>query len=460
MSAKQNSRPDWREIFRAYSQGKVLALVFLGFSAGLPFLLVFSTLTAWLTEMGLSRTTIGFFAWIGITYSIKVIWAPLVDHLPLPFLTRLLGRRRAWMLLAQIGIAASLIGMAVAGTDTIQTALALDQPTAFMLFVALAIAVAFFSATQDIAIDAYRIEIAVVEQQGIMATAYIFGYRLALLVAGAGAFYISALSDWPTSYMIMGGLMLVGIITVLLIKEPPAHSKQAPPPMLFYPSHDHANRSGRLLHWLHHAVIQPFADFFRRQGQLALLVLLLIGLYRVSDITMGIMANPFYLDQGYTKIQIADITKLFGFVMTLTGAALGGALILRFGLMRLLVAGAVLVALTNLLFAALAQQATADTRLLALVISADNLSGGLATAVFIAYLSGLTHTAYTATQYALFSSLMTLPAKFISGWSGLIVDHFGYTDFFLYAAAMGVPAIVLAWWLMRQAQHEHIAAKN
>ena len=430
MSVAPDSGRGWREVLRVYSQGKVLALTLLGFSAGLPFLLVFSTLTAWLTEEGLSRTAIGFFAWIGITYSIKVIWSPLIDHLPLPFLTRLLGRRRSWMLLAQTGIASSLVMMASIH----------DVQAEMTLFVALAIAVAFFSATQDLAIDAYRIEIAEVRQQGVMATAYIFGYRLALLVAGAGAFYISALSDWSTSYMVMAALMSVGMLTALVIREPAVAVASA--------AEAAAGKRGGW-NWLKQSLIQPFADFFRRQGKFALLILLFIGLYRISDITMGIMANPFYLDQGYTKIQIAEISKLFGFVMTLVGAALGGALVLRFGVMRMLVVGAALVAATNLLFAALAQTA-ADTRLLALVISADNFSGGLATTVFIAYLSGLTNIAYTATQYALFSSLMTLPAKFISGWSGLIVDAAGYTAFFFYAAAMGIPAIVLAWWLMRR----------
>ena len=444
MSAAPSGKRDWQDVLRAYTQGKALALTLLGFSAGLPFLLVFSTLTAWLTEAGLSRTAIGFFAWIGITYSIKVIWSPLIDHLPLPFLTRSLGRRRAWILLAQTGIASSLVAMA-----TIH-----DVQAEMTLLIALAIAVAFFSATQDLAIDAYRIEIAEVRQQGVMATAYIFGYRLALLVAGAGAFYISALSDWSTSYMVMAALMSIGMLTALVIREP---TVAAAPPSEAAGDKQSAAVSAAMVRdnkrrgwsWIKRSIIEPFADFFRRHGRFALLILLFIGLYRISDITMGIMANPFYLDQGYTKIQIAEISKLFGFVMTLVGAALGGALVLRFGVMRMLVVGAALVAATNLLFAALAQTA-ADTRLLALVISADNFSGGLATTVFIAYLSGLTNIAYTATQYALFSSLMTLPAKFISGWSGLIVDEAGYTVFFFYAAAMGLPAIALAWWLMRR----------
>ena len=435
----KNTKHSWQEVLRAYTQSKVLLMVFLGFSAGLPFLLVFSTLTAWLTEAGLSRTAIGFFAWIGISYSIKVVWSPLVDRLPIPFLSRCLGRRRAWILLAQIGIAASLAAMASIN----------DVRAALELFIALALAVAFFSATQDVAIDAYRIEIAEVEQQGIMATAYIFGYRLALLVAGAGSFYISAMSSWSASYLVMAGLMSVGILAVLVAKEPQVHASERRPMVASFAQTE--AQSARALNWLNHALVQPFADFFRRQGKFALLILLFIGVYRISDITMGIMANPFYLDQGYTKIQIAEISKLFGFFMTIAGAALGGALVLRFGLMRLLVVGAALVAITNLLFAVLAQMA-ADARMLALVISADNLSGGLATTVFIAYLSSLTNTAYTATQYALFSSLMTLPAKFISGWSGLVVDQFGYTFFFLYSAGMGVPAIFLALWLSRHAR--------
>ena len=433
---------DWHAALRVYANPRVLGMFFLGFSAGLPFLLVFSTLSAWLHDEGISRSVIGFFSWVGVTYSIKVIWAPVIDRLPLPGLTRWLGRRRSWMLIAQCGIAGGLIGMTL-----------IDPATHTGLLAAFAVLVAFSSATQDIVVDAWRIEAVESTLQGAMAATYVGGYRVALLVAGAGAFYLADIYNWTISYRIMALFMLVGITTTLMIREPsPSIARQT----LEMESRlelelgiDHLHgRLQRLAAWFSDAVIAPFDDFFQRHGGKALLILALIGLYKLSDITMGVMANPFYLDMGYTKTEIASITKVFGFGMTLGGAALGGLLVARFGLLRPLLAGAILVAATNLLFATLAISDNSLT-LLTIVISADNLSGGMATAAFIAYLSSLTNTAYTATQYALFSSLMTLPAKLIGGMAGIIVDHHGYFYFFVYAAVLGLPAIGLVIWLIR-----------
>jgi PAT family beta-lactamase induction signal transducer AmpG len=401
-------------------------MMLLGFSAGLPFLLVFSTLSGWLRDVGIERTVIGFFSWVGITYSIKVVWAPVVDRVPFPLLTRLLGKRRGWMLAAQLGIAAGLIGMA------------LTDPTQHVTQIALfALLVAFSSATQDITIDAYRIEALEPEYQGAMAATYVLGYRVALLVAGAGAFYLAEYFDWRTAYLCMAALVSVGGLATLISEEPEQKAPSEKP-------------SGNgLLAFFSGAVVEPFADFFRRNGRTALWILALISVYKLSDIAMGVMANPFYLDLGFSKTEIADVTKIFGFFMTIAGTALGGVLVMRYGIQRPLVLGAVLVALTNLLFAWLAAM-DPSLAMLALVVSADNLSGGIATAVFIAYLSSLTNQAYTATQYALFSSLMTLPAKFMGGFSGLIVDAQGYVVFFVYAAALGVPAIIMAAALLRR----------
>ncbi|MCB1762794.1 MAG: MFS transporter [Gammaproteobacteria bacterium] len=416
-------------------------MIFLGFSAGLPFLLVFSTLSAWLTDAGLSRTLIGYFSWIGITYSIKVFWAPVIDRLPLPYLTALLGKRRSWMLVAQIGIAVGLVGMASADVQRETTQVAL-----------FALVVAFCSATQDVTIDAYRIEAVDKRLQGAMAATYVFGYRLALLAAGAGAFYLAAFSSWPVAYLGMASLMLIGMVATLVVSEPDRSVSTATRELevrvesLVGIRNPRQGRWSRFTAWFSDAVISPFVEFFNRNGRSALVILLLIGLYKVSDITMGVMANPFYLDLGFSKIQIADVTKIFGFFMTIAGAALGGLLVVRYGIMRPLLLGAVMVALTNLLFALLAVT-PADLRLLALVVSADNLSGGIATSVFVAYLSSLTNSAYTATQYALFSSLMTLPAKLLGGFSGIIVDGYGYLWFFVYAAATGIPAILLVLFL-------------
>lgn len=388
-------------------------------------------MSAWLTESGVSRSTIGFFSWVGITYSIKVFWAPVVDRIRLPGLGRL-GQRRSWMLVAQLGICAGLFGLSIVDPDQNLHGVAV-----------LALVVAFASATQDISVDAYRIEAAEMERQAAMAAAYIFGYRVALLVAGAGALLIAEFSSWSMSYAVMAGLVSVGVITTCIIQEP-EHDASIEPP--------HSNvgepRRQRIVRWFRSAVAAPFHEFFARHGWLALVLLGVIATYRISDITMGVMANPFYLDLGFSKAEIASIVKAFGFSMTLAGAVLGGIFVVRFGLMRMMLTGAIMVALTNLLFALMAE--LAPTRmLLAMVISADNLSAGVANVVFVAFLSNLVNKTYTATQYALFSSVMTLLGKFIGGFAGVVVDGFGYTMFFLYAAGIGIPAMLLVFAVMR-----------
>ena len=401
-------------------------MTFLGFSGGLPFLLVFSTLTAWLTEGNVSRSTIGFFAWIGITYSTKVLWAPVVDSIRVPFLTKILGQRRSWMLIGQIGIASGLVLMSLIGPSDLLT-------LSFCAFL-----VAFSSATQDVAIDAFRIESAEAEHQGAMSAAYVFGYRLALLVAGAGALYLAEYFSWTITYLVMASLMLVGVVTVVLVAEPDRQADLFPLEL----------SAIGLKRWLAGAVVGPFVDFFSRNGKVAFIILLFISVFRLSDIAMGIMANPFYLDMGYSKTEIANVAKVFGFFMSIAGSLICGVLVVKWGLMRPLLIGAVAVALTNLLFASLSVLEP-KVSYLAIVISADNISGGFAATAFIAYLSSLTNRAYTATQYALFSSLMTLPGKFISGFSGLVVDNFGYFEFFVVAAILGIPAILLVVWLSR-----------
>jgi len=432
----------WKQAFSAYMQPRVIGMAFLGFSAGLPFLLVFSTLSAWLRDEGVTLSVIGFFSWVGITYSIKVIWAPVVDRLFLPFLTTLLGKRRSWMLLAQIGIAAGLMAMAEQ-----------DPTEQISLIAACAVWVAFCSATQDIVIDAYRIEAIDPEYQAAMAAMYVFGYRVALLVAGAGAFYVADFVGWNAAYSAMALCMFIGMLATLLSKEP-KHSVNQQSKALENQIENalgvsaHKNSLQRLTAWFADAVVAPFAEFFVRNGKLGIWILALIALYKMSDITMGVMANPFYLDLGFSKKEIADVSKVFGFFMTIFGASLGGVLVIRYGIMRPLLLGAILVATTNLLFVLLAVSEP-NLKLLAMVISADNLSGGIATSVFIAYLSSLTNTAYTATQYALFSSLMTLPAKLLGGMSGIIVDSYGYDIFFFYASFVGLPAIVLVVVLTR-----------
>lgn len=436
----------WREALLIYTRKKTLVLSLLGFSAGLPFLLVFSTLTAWLRDEGVERTAIGFFAWVGLTYSIKVFWAPVVDRLQLPLLQGLLGQRRSWILLGQFGIAAGLALMS------------LMNPQDSLVPIALAaLLVAFSSSTQDVALDAFRIESAPDEEQGALSASYIFGYRLALLVSGAGALYLADIHSWSVAYLGMASLVGICILATLWADEP-AHRTAQEQRRMDAQMVDHVmGRPMRLDQrpaWQRHllgAVICPFLEFIRRFGPFAFVLLLFIAVFRLSDIAMGVMANPFYLDLGYSKSEIASVAKLFGFFMTIAGSALCGVLVLRYGLLRPLMLGAVMVASTNLLFALLAGiQGECPPALvwLALVISADNLSGGIASTAFVAYLSSLTHRSYTATQYALFSSLMTLPGKFLSGFSGWVVDTSGYPQFFVIAAALGIPAILLVGVLM------------
>ncbi|WP_226667387.1 AmpG family muropeptide MFS transporter [Microbulbifer aggregans] len=448
----QQNKMTWGEALRVYTRPKVLGMFFFGISAGLPLLLVFSTLTAWLRDYGVSRTTIGFTAWIGITFSIKFIWAPIIDSLRLPYLTRLMGKRRSWILVSQLGIAFGLFSM-----SQLNPQLALPAVFGF------GVLVAFCSASQDVVIDAYRIEAVDTEYQGAMAAMYVFGYRVALLIAGAGALFIAEYANWSIAYLSMAALMGVGIITTLMVSEPD-HQKARAQGQEF--QHEWVDRvlgsgkHGKISEWFVRAVACPFIDFFQRNGRFALVLLLFIGIYRVSDIAMGVMANPFYLDLGFSKDDIAQIGKLFGFVCTMIGAFLGGAMVVRFGILRPLILGAAMVAATNLLFAHLATLGP-DKTWLALVISADNISAGISNSVFIAFLSSLVNQSYTATQYALFSSLMTLPGKFISGFSGIVVDAQGYESFFIMVAILGLPAVFLAfyiWW--RDRDKELVADKK
>lgn len=436
------ARGRWAQALATYGRPRTAAMFALGFSAGLPFLLVFTTLTAWLTEAGVTRTAIGFFTWVGITYSIKVLWSPVVDRLKLPLLGRLLGQRRSWMLLAQALIVVGLVGMAM--TNPAEN---LAQMAVF------ALVVAFGSATQDVAIDAWRIEVAPVEEQASMAATYVFGYRIALLVASAGALHMASRLAWGEVYLWMAVLMGVGVVATLLAAEPKVLRRSDAAfveerAQAYLDRNPHLPQPVRVsVAWLIGAVVCPFVDFFTRYGLHALVILLLVGTYRISDISMGSMANPFYLDLGYTKAQIANIAGAYGVAMTILGGLAGGVLTVRYGVLPLLLVGAILASLTNLLFSLMALVGP-EPWMLAVTISGDNFCGGLAMAVFIAWLSSLTSTAYTATQYALFSSLMTLPGKFIGGFSGVVVDAIGYFQYFIYVAAIGVPAILLAAYLM------------
>ena len=449
----------WRDATQLYLHPRPLTLLFLGFSSGLPILLVFASLSFWLREAGVERSAIGYFSWVALAYAFKWAWAPLVDRLPLPFLTRWLGRRRSWMLLSQIAIAAGL------------TAIAFAEPTEDLTQMAiLAVLIAFSSATQDITVDAYRIESADERLQAAMAATYMVGYRLAMITATAGVLAIAALFDpdeatyqqmpWQIAYLTMAALMSIGILTTLLSPEPDvivngeALAQQEKVRQWSEQQAHLPKPLARLAGWLYIAVACPFADFVRRYRWHAVIILALISTYRIADIVMGIIANVFYVDLGFTKAEVAAVTKVFGVIMTLVGALLGGVLVNRYGVMRILFTGALLAALTNLLFALLATSGP-QVSLLTLVVSLDNFSAGIATAAFVAYLSSLTNINYSATQYALFSSIMLLLPKFLGGFSGITVDAIGYPAFFIGTALLGLPVLLLIVFAARFKQQSN-----
>lgn len=436
---------NWRDSFGVYWHPRILSMALLGFTAGIPYLLVFSTLTAWLTEAGVTRASIGFFTWIGVTYSIKVIWSPVVDRLRLPLLTTMLGQRRSWMLFAQGMIVSGLIGMALTNpaTQLLQTA-------------AFALLVAFGAATQDIAIDAWRIESVGVERQAAMSAVYVFCYRIAMIVSGAGALKLATWLSWTQVYCVMAALIGIGTITVLCSAEPERRTLREGVLMEqrvqdFLLRNQHLPEKIRnIIAWMIGAVICPFVDFSVRYGRMTFVLLVVVGGFRICDVCMASMAIPFYIDIGFTKGQIAAISGVWGVIMAITGAMIGGVLVPRIGLLRLMLAGVILFPLANLLFALLATVHHPALWMLTVPISVENLCGGFGMAVLIAWMSSLTSANYTATQYAVFSSLMTLPAKFIGGFSGLVVEAHGYPFFFVYVSSLGIPAIIAVVYLLKR----------
>lgn len=438
------AKRSWKQALAVYAHRRVIGMLFLGFSSGIPLPLVFSTFGTWLRDVGVTPSTIGFLSAVGLAYAFKFVWAPVVDRLELPILHRLFGQRRSWMLFAQIMVAFGLFLMAITNPQTQLTQLAIA-----------AVLVAFFSATQDIAIDAYRIEAVDPDRQGAMAATYIYGYRLAMIASVAGALYVAEFVSWSVAYMALAVCMGVGVITTLIISEPArkvsALTREIENKMAALLRADPKAVSlwKRLQAWFAGAVVGPFAEFFARNGSRAIFILALVSVYLMSDYLLGVMAGPFYIDMGYSKVEIANVAKVFGLAVTIIGAGLGGVLVVRYGVMRMLLVGAILLAVTNLSFAWLAASGESDLWRLAVVIMADNLSGGMANVFFIAYMSSLTSTAYTATQYALFSSLMKIPGKITGLFSGTLVEAYGYAEFFIVAAASGIPAILLVLYLMR-----------
>jgi len=511
---------------RWWREKSVWILLLLGFSAGLPYFLIFGTLSLWLLEAGVERSAVTFFSWAVLGYSFKFVWAPLVDRLPLPILTKRFGRRRGWLLLAQAAVISSIILMS-----------SIDPAHSLRWMAVGAVLLGFSAATQDIVIDAYRIEAAEPRIQAMLSSTYVAGYRTGMIVAGAFALALAqelgssqesySYTAWQFTYLIMAGVMGVGVITTLLITEPITKASVGSD----YPTRDYtlffavfllsivalilvysyfpaiptlfSELAQKVFAFIYNILrmmlsvlaayttarvcaksglinpdlvresyIAPIADFMKRYGKLAIWVLLLVGLYRISDIVMGVITSVFYAEMGYSKKEIASITKVFGVLMTIFGAFMGGLLAIRIGVMRSLMFGAVLVAITNLLFMWLAQISGTHTYLefsipllittvdialpkeLFIVIIIDNLAQGFAIAAFIGWLSALTNVSFTATQYAIFSSLMTLVPKLIGGYSGTLVESFGYENFFLFASALGLPVIALIYFLRKHLEFE------
>ncbi|MDP6787304.1 MAG: AmpG family muropeptide MFS transporter [Rhodospirillales bacterium] len=416
----------WIETSKVYFDRRVLAVLFLGFSSGLPLLLVFSTLSLWLKDEGISKTVIGIFALVRTPYTFKFLWAPLIDRLPFPFLAARLGRRRAWVVATQLALMAAILALATT-TPSLTPGLT----------AVLAVVVAFCSASQDIVIDAYRIEILSEEQQGAGAAMVVNGYRVGMLMAGAGAISLADVLSWHAVYSIMAAMVVVGLVTILLSPEPQEPAGGMPD----------GDQAGGRWGWLQGAVVAPFSDFMRRDGWV--FILLFIMLYKLGDAYLGVMANPFYVEMGFSKNEIAAVSKVFGLGATITGGLIGGVIVYRYGIRASLLIAGVLMAASNLVFAAQAMVGH-SVPMLMVTIAAENLTGGMGTTAFVAYLSSLCHMAYTATQYALLSSFMAFARDVLSASSGWLADHVSWVTFFVVTTFAALPGLILLVWMMRR----------
>ncbi len=417
----------WISALAIYRDPRVLAILFLGFSSGLPLALTGTTLALWLREEGVSLTSIGLFSSVATPYALKFLWAPLVDKLPVPVLSRLLGRRRGWMILTQFALMAAIVGLGL--TNPAQNAFV----TALLAFT-----VAFCSASQDIVIDAYRVEICDEESMAAGAAAIVFGYRIGMLASGAGALYLATSVSWSLTYAVMAGLILIGVLTILLSKEPVNKS----PAQTSDPEEKKDYTA-----WLEDAVVRPFTEFLMRPG--SLVILAFVVFYKFGDSLAGVMSTPFFYDLGFTKIEIANVSKVYGTIATFAGLALGGWLMAATGLYRTLWICGFLQLFSNLMFA-LQALAGNDITMLSLTVGVENLAGGMGTAAFVAYLSSLCNISYTATQYALLSSFMATARIWFSSPGGWLAELVGYLNFFLLTTLAALPGLLLLWWLTQK----------
>lgn len=429
----------WRDAAAVYLDRRVLAILFLGFSEGLPLALTGSTLTYRLREVGIGKEAIGLFALVTLPYALKFVWAPLIDRLRLPVITRLFGRRRGWALVAQCGLVLALL--ALANTD----------PVTELWWTALfAVVVAFCSASQDIVVDAFRVETLTEDQQGAGAAALVLGYRFGMMAAGAGALFAADYFGWRGAYMVMAGLVSVGMLTILAVREPKvpattdslAREKRVADWLDTRP-HLHGWRAEALA-WVYGAVVAPFAQFMTRRHWIVILAA--IATYKMGEVMAGGMASPFYVDLGFEKSEVATVSKVFGLWATIAGGLIGGVFVSRVGIGRALVLGGAAQLLSNLGYVLLAW-AGHDVGVLAVTVAVENICAGIATSAFVAYLSGLCDVAYTATQYALLTSFAKVGGDLVGASSGYVAAQLGWFNFFLVATAAGLPALLLLMWL-------------
>ncbi len=427
----------YREVVKALSQPRVLITLLLGFGSGLPFLLTGATLSIWLAEGDVALSAIGFISWVGLAYSFKFIWAPVVDRFDVPLLGRL-GRRRGWMILSQVMVGLALIAMAIIGPEGGLTQLGIA-----------ALVTAFASATQDIVVDAWRIETAENDEDlGLLTAAYQLGYRFAILAGNALILFFATWFGWNGAYAIWGAAMAIAVTATLFAKEP-------------LDRREIAAATGGAAPWtlrgIFDAIVGPFINFLQTHKSAAILMLLAISLYRLPDFVMGPMVGPFYIDLGLTKEAIGAMRLSVGLVASFVGIAAGGLSAVRFGFGPTLLLGAFIGPMSNLGYTLMAI-AGLSTPMFGGVLFVENFSEGFAGAALVAYMSSLTGIGYTATQYALLSSFYALLGKFLKGFSGVIVEGLqqthpemvAYAMFFAGTAAVGIPAVVLCWFLERR----------
>lgn len=416
---------DWSHSLTIYLERRVAVITVFGFASGLPLALVYATLSAWLSDAGVSKTAIGLFVWASTAYSIKFLWSPVVDRMPIPGLTNWLGQRRGWLLASQILVAACMVGL---GSS--------DPATNLWLTAGWAMALAFASATQDIVADAYRVESLDEEQLGAGAATFVFGYRIAMMVSGGGALIIAGFAGWFWAYCAMAVLMGIGIVATIVSPEPDRRAAAEAEP-----------ESRDVFAWLRAAVIAPFADFLKRPGWLV--ILLFVGLYKYGDALLGVMANPFYLETGFSMAEIGVVSKSYGMAMTILGGILGGVLVARLGILKALMICGILQAASNPVFA-LQAWIGYSLPMLTVTISAENFTGGMATTAFVAYLSSLCNVAYTATQYALLSSFMGFARTIFASGGGWMADNMDWVSYFLLTTVAAIPGLVLLAILIRR----------